>query len=89
MALHQVQNERHAIHGIFKRRIPEKNILRRKGAPVRKKGGHVTINLTFFWSKGKYHGRKATVKKRSLFDIQCDIMGGNVFQERGFKHGLL
>ena len=47
MALYPVHNERHTVHGIFKRRISEKNILRRKGDPVRKKGAGAQLSIYF------------------------------------------
>ena len=68
MALYPVHNERHAVHGIFKRRISEKNILRRKGDSVRKRRGRVTINLISF-GRRKISRTKGDCQKNSRFSF--------------------
>lgn len=67
MALHPVHNERHTVHGIFKRRISEKIILRIKRDPVRTRGGNITIN--FLFDRKKLSRTKSGCQKNSRFSF--------------------
>ena len=78
MVVYSVHYGRSTVHGIFKRRISEKDSIKGKGDPVRKKARARNCKLKTSFGLRNNISRKKRLKKQSLFCMRYAIIAGYI-----------